>query len=467
MFTQVLSRFVAASRYENLSPEAVEGAKRGALDLIAVTLAGGAEDVGRIVKQRVREQAGAGRSTVITGGFTAGANLAAYANGAMAHALDYDDVIHIGSYWMGHPSVVIFPAALAVAEARGLSGRDLIHAYCVGLEAYAKIGLFCGDQAYKNGWHNTSFIGAMAAAAAVAKLYRLDEEQTRRSFGVAASLAGGLRQNFGTMTKPLHAGIAARAGIEAVELAAAGLTADENIFEARLGFRNVFSGRPDTPSDAIPLGDEVLSPETFAARLGAPWAMAEPGLSFKICPSCRATHFGMEAGLAYRNAYGRTADQVVEIECLVPAHMGSVVFYHDPAKGLEGKFSLEYVLARTLLDGVPKASDFTDERVNQPAVKALMQKLKWLPFEPAPGTFGAPEFTFHLRNGEKFALKVEHLTGEAENPVGDDILIEKFLDCATPALSQSASAELKDLILNLERVDDVSAVTALFVSGRA
>ena len=466
MFTQLISEFVVRSSYEALPSSAVAAAKRGILDCIAVTLAGSREDVSAILSRRVNAMKGSDEATVINGGFKANAYLAAYANGTMAHALDYDDVIHIAPLWMGHPSVVVLPAVLALAEKNHLGGHALILAYCLGVEIYAKVGLLCGDQPYKNGWHNTSFIGTMAAAGAAAKLMNLDESQVRRCFGIAASLAGGLRQNFGTMTKPLHAGTAARNGVEAALLAEAGLTADESIFEAPLGFKNVFTGNRADISRAIPHGGSFISPEEFAARLGNPWNIVTPGLAFKICPSCRATHFGMETALEYRRTHGADTQQLAEIECHVPSHMTSVLFYHDPHKGLEGKFSLEYVLARTLLDGVPKIGDFTDARVNEPAIRELTRKMKWLPFEPVADTFGTPQFIFRLSTGGTFESKVEYPRGEPENPVDDQMLIGKFEDCAEGILSHEARNRVRDGILGLEKLPHLAEMTTLLRGTR-
>lgn len=461
MLTRLLAQFVVNSSCNDLTPAIVAAAKRGVIDCIAVTLAGSREQVAAILQNRVRQSAGNAKSTVIGGGFKTDAQLAAYANGAAAHALDYDDVIHVGQYWMGHPSVVIFPAVLAVAETTQATGKELLLAYALGIELYARLGLLCGDQPYRNGWHNTSYIGTLAAAGAVAKLLQLDEQQTRHAFGIAASMAGGLRQNFGTMTKPLHAGIAARNGVEAAQLAQAGLTADANILEAPLGFRNVFTASRGDCSQHIPQGEAVLSAEEFTAGLGNPWIVADPGLAFKICPSCRATHFGMEAALEFRESADFSTQHIVEIEAHVPNHMQSVLFYHAPQKGLEGKFSLEYVLARTLLDGVPKINDFTDARVNEPPIKQLIDKIRWIPFEPAKGSFGTPEFVFTLSNSEVFRSKVEYPRGEPENPVSDPMLIAKFIDCASTVLTADACSHLKGLLLDLENVDNITKLSRL------
>jgi 2-methylcitrate dehydratase PrpD len=461
LFTRTLSRFIGNSIYDNLPRSAIAAAKRGLLDFIGVTFAGAREDVAVFLTGYVRNMKAAGEATVVGGGYCTSASLAAYVNGTMAHALDYDDVIHIPPLWLGHPSVSILPAVLAVAELKGLSGKDIILGYSIGIEIYAKVGLLCGDLPYRKGWHNTSYIGALAAAGAAARLLELDEQQTRRSFGIAASLAGGLRQNFGTMTKPLHAGMAARNGVDAALLAQAGLTASEDIIEAPLGFRNVFTGNPSDLSQQTPDGDGTLTLAEIAARLGNPWNIADPGLSIKICPSCRATHFGMEAALEFRSSAATDWRQLSGVECLVPSHMESVLRYHDPRTGLEGKFSLEYVLARTLRDGVPKIDDFTDDRVNEPEIKDMIRKMRWIPFEPTIGTFGTPQFTFRMGNGQELHFKVDYPRGEPENPVADDVVVAKFHDCAGPARSPGIREEIENLVSQLEDLPSAGALARL------
>jgi len=461
MITRLLSQFIATSTYSGLDAGTVKAAKRGVLDFLSVTLAGSQEDAAAILTRHVERTKAAGHATVIGRRFKTDAALAAYVNGTMAHALDYDDVIHVDDMWLGHPSVVILPAALALVEAGQLSGRDLIVAYCVGMDVYAKLGVLCGDVPYKNGWHNTSFIGNMAAAAAVSKLLGLDEGGVRRCLGIAASQSSGLRQNFGTMTKPLHAGMASRNGVEAALLASAGFTASESILEAPLGFRGVFTGEHIDLSEELPYGAQRISPEEFARRLGNPWSIAAPGPSFKTCPSCRATHFGMEAALEYRRKADTPVGEIVQVDCHVPEHMGSVLSYHDPSKGLEAKFSLEYVIARTLLDGTPRISDFTDERVNEPAIKPLMARIKWMPFSPRAGAFGTPEFVFRTNDRNVFRSRVEHPAGDPENPVSDAALLEKFHDCAAGVLSRDSRLRLADAISRLEALERLHDVTRL------
>ena len=458
--TGILSSFVANASYADLPEAAVLGAKRGLLDFIAVTLAGSREEAGDKIRAFARQSACCDEATVLNGGYRTSAAMAALANGTMSHALDYDDVIHVLPYWLGHPSVAIVPAVLALAEKMDLSGQDVILGYCIGIEVYVKTALYCGDGPYRNGWHNTSYIGSLAAAAACAKLLKLSETQIRNAFGMAASMACGIRQNFGTMTKPLHAGLAARNGVEAALLAAADFTANEGIYEAPLGFRNVFTAQHRDNTD-IPFGEETLTPEEFASRLGNPWNMASPGMSVKLCPSCRGTHFGNEAALRFREKFDVPAEQIAEIECRVPNHLESVLIYHDPVEGLQGKFSLEYVLARTILDGTPGLHDFTDEKVNEPAIKELTRKIKWVSFVPEAGSFGIPEYIFRLTDGREFRVSVEFPRGEPENPVTDEILARKYRDCAREALEPDTVEQVRELVMTMEQQETVAPLLRL------
>jgi len=459
--TGKFAQFIAGGKYEDLPESAVAAAKRGMIDFLAVTIAGSQEDVAEKVMNYARKNGCIGEASVINGDFKTSAGMAALVNGTLAHALDYDDVIHVPPAWLGHPSVAILPAILAIAEAKELSGRDVILAYCLGIEVYVKTGLYCGDDPYRNGWHNTSYIGTMAAAAAASSLLKLNETQIRHALGIAASHACGIRQNFGTMTKPLHAGLAARNGVEAALLASEGFTANEDIYEAPMGFRNVFSASKCDTTKNIPYGNETISVEEFAEKLGNPWNIATPGMSFKLCPSCRATHFGMEAGVQFRETHTAGPEQIAEIECHVPNHMESVLIYHEPQKGLEGKFSLEYVLARTVLEGIPGIHDFTDERVGEPEIKALISKIKWVSFVPEADSFGIPEFIFRMTDGTEFSTSVEFPKGEPENPVDNETIVHKYMDCAGAVFEDGVKNQIRNQVLNLENLDSISELMSL------
>ena len=234
MITKKLAHFEAETRMEDIPQEALTVAQRGITDCIGVIFPGSLEPQGKIIRDYVRKMGGVAESSIIGSDLKTSPYLAALANGTMGHALDYDDM---GGF--GHPSVVLVPAVLAIGESMGASGKDILTAYVVGFEVAACLRQQLWTH-YLRGWHATGNFGSLGAGAAVARLLKLDVHQVRMVLGIAASLAGGLRQNFGTMTKPLHAGQAAANGIKAALLTQAGFTADENIIETPLGFVKVF-----------------------------------------------------------------------------------------------------------------------------------------------------------------------------------------------------------------------------------
>ena len=274
MFTSKLSQFIYCNNFKNLPAEAVTAAKIAILDHVGVAMAGSQEPSGRIISQMVQENQAPPEATVIGHRYKTSCTLAALANGTAAHVLDYDDCLDFPHIGLGHPSTSILPAALALSEKNHFSGQDLIAAYLLGVEAYAKIGLMSKD-AFREGrrWEWTGVLGAMGATAAVSKLLRLDEPKINMSLGIAGSLAGGLIRNFGSMAGHLHAGNAARNAIEAGILAGKGFTSYNDIIEAPYGYYNTFTGNQD------PLPKEVI--EENIQALGHPWNIIIPVLCLK------------------------------------------------------------------------------------------------------------------------------------------------------------------------------------------
>ncbi|MDO8613485.1 MAG: MmgE/PrpD family protein, partial [Dehalococcoidia bacterium] len=290
-----LARFVAET--QRVPEDAILQARRAVLDTLGVALAGSREESARAVVDWLRDQGGRPEAAVLGRALRLPAADAALANGIAAHALDFDDV---SLSMRGHPSAPLLPAVLALGEAAGSSGRDLLTAFVLGFEVEAKLGRAIGAPHYALGWHATSTLGTLGAAAAGARLLRLDAGRTQMTLGIAASLASGLQQNFGSMTKPLHAGWAARGGVVAAQLAARGFSADAEAIEGPSGFLRAMSGgaEPDlTPFDA----------------LGEPFEIVTPGVGVKLYPCCYAVHRSLDAVLALRTAHGIEPGGVAEV----------------------------------------------------------------------------------------------------------------------------------------------------------
>src|SRR5262252_9366896 len=357
--TSHLAEFVTKSRWEDCPAEAVEAARRAILDCLGVMLAGSVEPAARLVTDVARAEGGSPLATVVGTPLRTGAVWAALANGTAAHALDFDDT---NFAMMGHPTAPVLAAALAAGELALADGRALVHAFLLGFEVETTMAAVMNPPHYEKGFHATGTLGTMGAAAAASRLLGLDAEQARAALSLAASQAAGLKENFGTMTKPFHAGHAARSGVLAALLAREGWTASERALEGPQGFFSVLSAGPVRP--------EVVD------TLGAPWKILSSGIAVKPYPSCACTHSiidgALELGRTHRIRPGDVAEVTVGVNAIVPR----ILIHSNPRSGLEAKFSAEFSAAAALCDGRVGISTFTDDKTREPAIRALMQKIR-------------------------------------------------------------------------------------------
>src|SRR5262249_8155861 len=279
--------------------------------------AGATEPAARAV-QRVVEIDGAGPCAVFGTSLRASAANAALANGTAAHALDYDDMCFVS---LAHPSAPLVPAAWAAAEIAGASGRALLDAYRAGFEIEGRLGRAMNPRHYQRGWHCTSTLGTIGAAAAASRLLGLDAGATGHALAIAASEASGLKENFGTMVKPLHAGLAARNGVLAALLARGGLTASEQAIDGPQGFLHAMDGEGGALDDAL-------------ADLGVRWEILDTGITVKLYPSCAGTHPSLDVILDLRREAGIAADDVDRVDIVVDSITPTVLIYERPATGL-------------------------------------------------------------------------------------------------------------------------------------
>jgi 2-methylcitrate dehydratase PrpD len=461
MFSRGLAQFVTRINYTDLPREVVSAAKIAMLDYIGVAMAGSQQPSGRIISQVAHDPQSQNEAVVIGHRYRTNCASAALVNGTAGHVLDFDDCLDFPHVGLGHPSTSILPASLAIAEKRHLSGQDLLVAYCLGIEAYAKIGLMIKD-AFREGhrWEWTGVLGAMGSTAACAKLLKLDEEKTDLSFGIGGSLANGLIRNFGSMAGHLHAGNAARGGIEAALLAERGFTAYPGIVEAPYGFYNTFTGN----QDPLPVDIQLENLRT----LGNPWNLINPGLMFKAFPCAHISHFGVDAGLQLRKRHNIDHRNIAEIEFRIPKVVQKVVHYPDPRTGIEGKFSLGYCLCRVLIERKIKISHFTDDAVNDPTTRELMRKIKWVVMDQDlnVGPFGYQEVILKMADGSVYSCKVEHAKGEPQNPQTSAEFTAKYMDSALYAGYDSRTAEqILQMVLNIEGLEDITELADLFMVG--
>ena len=451
--TQRLAEFVACAPSGDIPAEASEQARRAFLDTLGVTLAGSREDASRIAAEMVREQGGVDEAAVLGHGFRAPATEAALINGTSGHALDFDDV---SMSMRGHPSVPLVPAVLALGEKLGSRGRDMVDAFILGFEVECKVARLIGAPHYALGWHPTATFGTLGAAAACARLLRLDPDRTRMALGIAASLASGARRNFGSMTKPLHAGWAARNGIVAATLAGRGFTADAEALEAPDGWLNAASG--GAAVDPSPIDE-----------LGDPWEIVSPGIGVKLYPCCYFTHLAIDAALQLQPALDGDIATVESVGVSVSPGTMMVLRKTLPGSGLEGKFSLEYVVAAAIADGGLTLGSFADEAVARPEIRRLMARVEITEDGPRPGAplAGSAVVSVRFSNREPVqSPRTEIPRGDPQNPLSWGDLSQKFRDCAAPTLGGSRIEKAIAAVDDLDEMADVRELMDNLTSDR-
>lgn len=446
--TEQLADFIAGVSAESIPVTANEIAKKAIIDVIGVALAGSKTPAARIVINVVPKY-GRGQATIFGTGLKTAAFEAALCNGVMAHVLDFDDYAWS---WVGHPSVTIVPPLLALAEERHLSGKDCLLSYIVGFEVGAKIAQSAFKRLREIEWHPTGILGSLAAASATAKLLKLDKDKTRMALGIAASLASGMRQNFGTMTKSLHAGVAARNGLTAAILAEKGYTADANILEASSGFFKAFFNS----------GYDL---ELVTKNLGTQFEITSSGINFKPYPSCGATHRCITAMLSIVKNNNILPEEVAAIECQTSKTLRISLIHSRPRTGLEAKFSMEYCMAVALLDREVGLKQFSDDRVTDNQLQEFVTKVNWIHPEAMntlEGRFSLPEVvTVKLRNGQSYSAEALKARGDFGNPLTMDELVDKYRECASLALIPDKVEQSLQSLLNIETCKDINEVTGL------
>jgi 2-methylcitrate dehydratase PrpD len=417
------------------------------VDTVGVTLAGAVEPPAKVV-QRVLSTAGTGPSQVFGTAIRTSPAAASLANGTAAHALDYDDMCFVT---LAHPSAPLVPAALALAELRGTSGRAVLDAYVVGFEIEARLGRRMQPRHYQRGWHPTSTLGTLGAAAAASRLLALDPGVTAHALAIAASEASGLKENFGTMVKPLHAGLAAHNGVMAALLAEGGLTGSDLALDGPQGFLAAMDGAHTD------LGDE-------AADLGRRWEIVDTGITVKLYPSCAGTHPALDALLLLRRRESYGADDVEAIVIDVDSITPTILIHDRPSTGLEGKFSMPFCAAAAVVHGRVGIDTFEPGALNDPDVRSLMPRVTMRvdrSFDGSALPLTQSRVTVHLRDGRTLSQMARGARGYPDQPASDEELAAKFLSCAARTLSEPAAARALELVLSIESIADVRDVTEL------
>jgi 2-methylcitrate dehydratase PrpD len=455
--TAYVAEFIASTRYADIPKDVVHLGKKSILDGLGLALAGSVAKSGELVRRHLQGLGCAdGVASVIGTSLRVPARFAAFANGTAIHADDYDDtqlaVAKDRVYGLlTHPTAPALPAVLAVAEQDGRSGKDLLTAYHVGVEVECKIAEAINPRHYQHGFHSTATCGTFGAAAGLANLCGLHAEVACVALGIAGSLSAGLRENFGTMMKPLHAGRAAESGVIASEFAALGFTATPHILEAPRGFFRAAGGGFDEGA--------------IRGKLGNPWAFANPGVSIKPHPSGSLTHPGMTLMLSLIKQHDIRPDQVERVKVGTNQNMPNALIHHRPRTELQAKFSMEFCMAILLLDRKAGLPEFTDEVVNRPDVQAMIQKVDFS-MHPEAEAAGYDKMTtiieITLKDGRTISARADFGKGSPANPMSYDEVADKFRECAAFSRWPSDNAErVVDLLRRIEDLADVRELTAL------
>lgn len=450
-----LGRFIANLRYEHIPEAALRPIRTAFADTIGVAIAGARESCTQIVKAMIAPSSG--EATLLGSQGCASALDAAWINGTAAHALDYDDVSQRG---FGHASAFLVPAVLAEAEAIGASGTQMITAYAAGYETIAELARRDADvgRYHDKGWHPTGFFGAVGAAAACASLRGLSPEQCAMALGVAASQACGLIVNAGTMTKPLHAGRAAHAGVASARLVSNGFTAAVDAFEHAPGFLHAFSfgGRIDLDTPI---------------RAGREWQICGGNqISVKKYPMCYCTHRVIDGIYDLLQAHPVNAGDVERIAVSISRRNAQILRNHQPQTGLEAKFSIEFAMASPVISARTGLAELTDAYVLRPDVQALMQRVTVQPDDrdnpDRPGYALHDHIVIDTRDGQQFdSGPITRTRGDHDSPLRSEDLWNKFEDCLTRAESTASARQLFDTLMAIEKVEHVSQLTAAFDQG--
>lgn len=437
-----LVTFITETSLSDIPEKAAEIAERAFVDTVGVTLAGSDESTGALTIELATELNG---ETTLIGHETNSSPLeATFANATAGHTLDFDDTALVATD--GHPSVPMVAPLLAIGEHESATGRDLITAYVVGFETQAYLDAPISPSHYERGWHATSTLGTFGAAAAIASLLDLSPTATRNALNIAASMPAGLKRNFGSMTKPLHAGRAARSGVHAAQLAAAGCDADHNAISGDGGFFDLYSG------DATPDLDARHD-------LGEQWMLLSKGVDIKKYACCYYTHaaiYGATTLLEDHNLDYKTIERV-----RVEGSQGAIdaVEHDDPETSTQAKFSMPYLVAYALVHGTIDLEAFEADALSDPTTEAVRERVTFTADDEREyGSYGAT-VVVETKSGSTYERTQERPPGTHEDPLTEAELREKFEMCASNVLSDDVISTVFEQLRSLRECDDISAIT--------
>ncbi len=455
--TDYVGKFVVSTICEDIPAEVIELGKKSILDGLGLALAGSRAETGTICREYLQELTVCGGQAIVIGsGIKTSSRFAALVNGVSIHADDFDDTQLSAAKdrvygLLVHPTVPVLPAVLALSEGRSISGKELMLSYHVGVEVECKIAEAISPRHYQDGFHSTGTCGPLGSAVASAKLLRFDQSKVQNALGLAASQSGGLRENFGTMTKPFQAGHAAECGVVSANLVALGWTAAEQILEADRGFFHAFGGSYD--------------PSAIMDRLGKPWTFASPGVSLKPYPCGSLSHPAMTELMRLIEANNIQANQVEKVDVGANHNMTTTLLHHQPKTGLESKFSMEFCLAILLLERKAGLGEFSDKIVQRADVREMIRRINFY-VDPEAESAGFDKMTsilkIHLKDGRVITGRADFAKGSPADPMTFEEAATKFRGCADYAeWPKNKSESIIAFVRALDSASDVGALSQL------
>jgi len=456
--TEKIARFIVDSGYENIPSDAVKKAKRSALDCLGAALAGVSEPVSQTITGYVTKLGGPPQASVFGAGVKVSVAEAALANGSIAHALDYDDC----GVKIGHPSVLVLPAVLSLGEHLGASGQEILTAYIMGLEIEGKLALHADFKLMQARLNHQTWYGSLGAAAACAKLLRLDVAKTRMALGIAANFACGLSANHGSMAGAMAAGNACRNGVIAALMAQAGITANADIIEAKNGFYDTL------------VGPGHYDAERMADGLGKPFYIESPGIGLKKYPSCYHTHRALDGVFQLLGEHRLNDKDIAEVDVGTSERAMRVLAFTEPATPYQAKFSMPYCIAAAVVDHHVTLETFTPHKFEDRHIVEARKKVH-LSFPDAPiwpgladvgpdTEFVGNPVTIRTTDGRSYSARVDIPRGDPALPLTDDELLNKYRDCARAQLSRDGIERSVGFVLGLEKVADIGTLLAILRS---
>lgn len=443
--THQAALYAVGLQYEDLPKEVVDAVKVSVRDYFGTAIAGSRQPVNRKLWQFVNDIDSGGKITASVIGQSGKTSVerAAMINGASGHALDFDDCqneIH------GHPSVVVWAAVTTLGEVYHISGKQAITAYIAGIEVMCKLCGAIEKTHYGNGWHATGTGGAIGAAVAASKVMGMSVDETVNTIGLACSFASGIRGNFGSMAKPLHAGWAAQNGVTAAYMTKAGVTAMPEILEKLCGFVDCYSAEPI---------DEVIR---YFSRIGTVYSVLEPGLQFKAFPCCRGAAWPICAALTLRARVSAVKDYhaIKKVTLYVQPWQNTTLVYPNPKTGLQGKFSGQYCTARALIYGRVVLSDFFDDAVSDSAVQELLPKCEMIAAESIEEYNAKPTVIVEMNDGTVYEEKCVDFVGHKNNPMSELQHMEKYLSCVEESIGGQRAAQGAAMMAKLDELQDLA-----------